>query len=200
MAVTRRKKSIHALRRLRLSLLVFPHVAVETAHRQSPRDAHRFARKQAAVNNCHRPRDSLALLDHSMRERGIALAVRLGRRHLRIVDAHGRTSRTATSRASYARRTQRTPCRSVVISSPTSAPAVLPSRSCAPSNAFAAVATTEIASDNLPMISSISGLIGGTVLARLVGRGCRARRDERVFCCSRLESDRFAEPMAAFLW
>jgi hypothetical protein len=57
-----------------------------------------------------------------------------------------------------------------VISSATSAPAVLPSRSCAPSNAFAAVATTEIASDNLPMILSTSGLICGALLARAFGR------------------------------
>ena len=48
---------------------------------------------------------------------------------------------------------------------PTSAPALLPSRSCAPSNAFAAVAITEIASDNLPIISEISGFTGGTLLA-----------------------------------
>ena len=86
--------------------------------------------------------------------------------------AHGLTSRTATSSASYARRMHRTPCKSVVISSPTSAPAVLPSRSCAPSKALAAVATTEMASDNLPMISSISGLTGGALFARVLGREC----------------------------
>lgn len=52
-----------------------------------------------------------------------------------------------------------------MISSPTSAPAVLPSRSSAPSSAFAAVATTEIASDSRPKISSMSGLIGGALPA-----------------------------------
>jgi hypothetical protein len=40
-----------------------------------------------------------------------------------------------------------------------------PSRSCAPSNAFAAVATTEIASDNLPIISPTSGFNRDTLLA-----------------------------------
>ena len=62
-----------------------------------------------------------------------------------------------------------------MISSPTSAPAVLPSRSSAPSNAFAALATTEIASESRPKISSISGLTGGALFARVLGRACASR-------------------------
>ena len=110
-----------------------------------------------------------------------------------LARTHGRTLCKAASSALYARRTHRTPCKSVVISSPTSAPAVLPSRSCAPRSAFAAVATTEIASDSRPMISPMSGFAGGRVLARSLGRACCRRRDDRAGAF--VETFRFEEPI-----
>jgi hypothetical protein len=55
-----------------------------------------------------------------------------------------------------------------VISSPTSAPAVLPSRSSGSSSAFAAVATTEIASES-PDRADCHKLIGPQKLAEGAG-------------------------------